>query len=254
MNERFVLKARDYLGTPERKREYNERHFAEAARHYDLVTRVMSLGRDRQWKRHLVAFLPGISSPRCADLACGTGDVAFLLARRYPGGTIVGLDISMPMLDIARRRNRHENLRFECGDLSALPFPDASFDVITGSYALRNAPDLRSALGEVRRVLRPGGTAAILDFSKPTVPFLQRFQYILLRGWCGFWGFLLHGTPEVHGYIANSLKDFPDRERLLEILQEEGLTVVLSRRYFLGITEILVLQRSPQPPEAAGAP
>jgi ubiquinone/menaquinone biosynthesis methyltransferase len=243
MTGRFLLKAKDHLGTPEQKRAYNELHFAEAASWYDLATRALSLGQDRAWKRNLLASLPGKPSPYCLDLACGTGDVAFLLAERYPRGTVVALDISTPMLDIARGRNHYGNIRFERGDLCALPLPDEVADIVTGSYALRNAPELRAAVAEVRRVLKPGGVAAILDFSKPADPFLQKFQYILLRGWCGLWGLLLHGTPEIHGYIAESLKGFPNRPRLLDLLRGEGLTVISSRRFFLGMTEILLLRR-----------
>jgi len=248
---RFALKARDHVGVPERKRLFNELHFEEAARRYDLATKAMSLGRDAAWKRALVAALPALPAPACADLACGTGDVAFLLAERYPGGMVVGVDIAARMLALAGDRNRSPNVRFECGDMGSLPFPDGSFDIVTGSYALRNAPELRAALAEVRRVLKVDGTAAVLDFSRPTRPLLQLLQYLLLRCWCGFWGLLLHGTPEIHGYVAESLKGFPDRMRLLEILGEEGFAVTSSRRFFLGITELLVLQRLP-PPDAAG--
>jgi len=248
---RFALKARDHVGVPERKRLFNELHFEEAARRYDLATKAMSLGRDAAWKRALVAALPALPAPACADLACGTGDVAFLLAERYPGGMVVGVDIAARMLALAGDRNRSPNVRFEWGDMGSLPFPDGSFDIVTGSYALRNAPELRAALAEVRRVLKVDGTAAVLDFSRPTRPLLQLLQYLLLRCWCGFWGLLLHGTPEIHGYVAESLKGFPDRMRLLEILGEEGFAVTSSRRFFLGITELLVLQRLP-PPDAAG--
>jgi len=103
MNGRFHLKAREWLDVPERKRAFNERHFAEAASRYDLATRMMSLGRDAAWKRALVGALPSLPHPVCVDLACGTGDVAFLLAGRYPGGVITGVDLSVPMLAIARR-------------------------------------------------------------------------------------------------------------------------------------------------------
>ena len=242
MNGRFLLKAREWLDVPERKRVYNERHFAEAASRYDLATRMMSLGRDAAWKRALVATLPDVPSPVCVDLACGTGDVAFLLSERYPGGVVTGLDLSTPMLSIARERNRFANVRFERGDLCELPFPDGSADVVTGSYALRNAPDLRTAVAEVRRVLSPRGVAAFLDFSNPDRSSLRYPQYLLLRSWCGLWGFLLHGTPEIHGYVAESLRAFPDRNRLREIFRENRFEVLTERRFFLGITGLVLLR------------
>lgn len=243
MRGRFALKAREHVGTPERKRRFNELHFAEAASRYDLATRAMSLGRDAAWKRALVSALPDRDAPACADLACGTGDVSFLLAERYPGGTVTGVDIAEPMLAIARGRNRRPNVGFEAGDLCALPFGDGSLDIVTGSYALRNAPDLRAALAEIRRVLAADGTAAILDFSRPESPALQRAQYLLLRGWCGMWGFLLHGSSEVHGYVAESLRLFPERPRFARILAEEGFETVSSRRFLLGITELRIIRK-----------
>jgi ubiquinone/menaquinone biosynthesis C-methylase UbiE len=168
--------------------------------------------------------------------------VAFLLAGRYPGGVVTGLDLSAPMLAIARERNRFANVRFERGDLCDLPYPDGSVDVVTGSYALRNAPDLRKAVAEVRRVLSPGGVAAFLDFSNPDRPSLRYPQYLLLRSWCGLWGLLLHGTPEIHGYVAESLRTFPDRNRLRGIFRENRLEVSAERRFFLGITGLILLR------------
>ena len=155
------------------------------------------------------------------------------------------------MLAIARERNRFANVRFERGDLCDLPFPDGSADVVTGSYALRNAPDLRVALAEVRRVLKPGGVAAFLDFSNPESPLLRRLQFLLLRGWCGLWGHLLHGTPEIHGYVAESLRTFPDRGKLSGIFLEQGFGVAAGRRFFLGITGVTILRKG-SPPASAG--
>lgn len=243
MRPRFDLKIHDHLDRPERKRRYNELHFSEAAGRYDLATRAMSLGRDGAWKRALVAALPEMEAPRCLDLACGTGDIAFLLARRYPGGAILGLDLAEPMLAIARRRNHFPRVRFARGDLAATGLQAAGFDIVTGSYAIRNAPELGAALDEIRRVLRPGGVAAFLDFAKPTSPFRQRLQYRLLKNWCGLWGLLLHGNPEIHGYIAASLQAFPDREELRGLLRRHGFVLVAERRFYGGLLEMLVLQK-----------
>lgn len=243
MHSRFNLKIREHLDRPEKKRLYNELHFSEAAGRYDFATRAMSLGRDGAWKRALVAALPELEAPRCLDLACGTGDIAFLLARRYPGGDILGLDLAEPMLAIARRRNRFPRVRFARGDLGATGLEDAGFDIVTGSYAIRNAPELGAALDEIRRVLRPGGIAAFLDFSKPTSPFRQRLQYRLLKNWCGLWGLLLHGNPEIHSYIAASLQAFPDREELRGLLCRHGFVPVAERRFYGGLLEMLVLQK-----------
>ena len=243
MKTRFDLKARHFLHHPETKKLYNELHFAEAAPRYDVATRAMSLFRDASWKKHLVRSLPEVRTPSCVDIACGTGDVSFLLARRYPEGRITGLDIAEPMLGIARHRNRYGNVRFLRQDMCGMDFPAESVDIVTGSYALRNAPDLRAALGEVGRIVKTGGTAAFLDFSKPRAACFRLPQRVLLRTWCGFWGILLHGSREVHGYIAESLAEFPDRNDLLSLFGENGFAPVSSKRFFLGITELLVFRR-----------
>ncbi len=243
---RFALKIRDHIDVPERKKLYNEIHFAEAASRYDLATRAMSLFRDASWKARLVGSLPPVRAPLCVDIACGTGDVALLLAERYPEGRVAGLDIAEPMLAIARSRNDHRNLRFHRRDMCETGFPEQSVDIVTGSYALRNAPDLARAVGEIRRILKPGGTAAFLDFSKPRAACFRIPRHLLLRTWCGFWGLLLHGNHEVHGYIAASLSAFPDRRALRALFGESGFELVSSRRFFLGILELLVFRRSPR--------
>jgi demethylmenaquinone methyltransferase/2-methoxy-6-polyprenyl-1,4-benzoquinol methylase len=96
-------------------------------------------------------------------------------------------------------------------------------------------------------VLAPGGVAAFLDFSNPESAPLRYLQYLLLRSWCGLWGFLLHGTPEIHGYVAESLRAFPARNRLREIFREHGFGMWVDRRFFLGITGLLILQKGEHP-------
>ncbi|MGI9177145.1 MAG: class I SAM-dependent methyltransferase [Pirellulales bacterium] len=236
----------EFLKTPDAKREYNEILFAEVARRYDLVTRALSLGRDQAWKRALLESLPAsmaAAAPVCVDLACGTGDVTFALASRYPQGTVCGVDLTPEMLAIARDRNHAPNVRLELGDMHTLPFPPASVDIVTGSYALRNAPSLHVALAEVRRVLRPGGTAAFLDFSKSPHWLAQRLTYWVLYVWGAFWGLVLHRQPAVYAYIAESLWHFPDRIALRKALADAGLTEVFSRRFYLGTLEMITVVR-----------
>ncbi len=247
MSPRFDLKIGDYILLPEKKRYYNERHFAEAASRYDLATRAMSLGRDGEWKRILAAALPDVPSPLCVDLACGTGDLTLLLAEKYPRGKIVGLDLTGPMLALARGRNRNRNVRFTRQDMSAMGFAAGSADVVTGGYALRNAPELGRTLDEIRRILKPGGVAAFLDFAKPAARCLQAPEYWLLRTWCGFWGMALHGNPEIHAYIASSLKVFPDRTQLRALFVDRGFELMASRTFFLGITELNVFRKRREP-------
>jgi len=238
-----VLNIGKEIDNPEKKRDFNERHFTEAASRYDIATRAMSLGRDSYWKRELVSVLPEAAAPLCVDLASGTGDIAFLLARRYLQGRVIGIDLTQDMVTLAQGRNRFENVSFTCGDMTETGLADASVDIVTGSYALRNAPDLARALGEVHRILMPGGQAAFLDFSRTGGSGARRAQYWLLKCWCGLWGTLLHGNPTIHAYIADSLLQFPPRADYHELVRRAGFDIVTSRLFYFGMLELLVLRK-----------
>jgi len=244
----FTERLADFdLRRPASKRDYNRRVFRAVAPRYGVITRLLSFGMDAFWKRALVARLPrgplaersgtGVARPsngappRALDLACGTGDISLLLARRFPAGRIEGLDLSPAMLARARRRRgaRAAGVRFRLGDLGSLPYPAESFQLVTGGYALRNAPDLHECLREVFRVLASGGSAAFLDFNRSPVPWRGRLQVRLLSWWGGLWGLLLHGNPEVYSYIAKTLALFPDRTSFEHLLRELGFRRVRSR-------------------------
>jgi demethylmenaquinone methyltransferase/2-methoxy-6-polyprenyl-1,4-benzoquinol methylase len=241
---RFAQKGKEWLDTPDRKRAFNAAHFAAAAPRYDVATIAMSFGMDRRWKRHLVAGLPMLAQPCCLDLACGTGDLSRMVAERYPDGQIIGIDLSREMLELAAARGGPLHLCYLQGDMHALPLTAGSCDLVTGSYALRNAPDLDCALAEISRVLRPGGHAAFLDFSKAVTPRGQHWQYSLLRFWCGLWGRLLSGSWEVHGYIAESLRRFPAGEELVRLMRLHDLELLVQKRYFCGMLQLLQLRRT----------
>jgi demethylmenaquinone methyltransferase/2-methoxy-6-polyprenyl-1,4-benzoquinol methylase len=244
VTKRFSLKLGKHLESPDSKRFYNEQIFSEIAPRYDFITRALSFGRDAAWKTDLIAALPCREKPVCLDLACGTGDLSLLLADKYPQGRITGLDITESMLAIARARSGHAHVAFINQDMNKLKFDPNSADIVSGGYALRNAPDLESTMDEVNRVLKPGGIAVFLDFSKPPARFPQFLIY---------WGVLLHQNHEVYSYIAESLQRFPDRERLRRMFEARGFTVVRSRLYLLGIMELLVMEKWTPEPARNGA-
>ena len=235
-----VLEIERQIDTPEKKKAFNERHFTAAASRYDLATRGMSLLRDQSWKRELVNSLPQLARPVCVDLASGTGDVALLLASRFPDATVTGIDLTAEMVALAERRNRFDRVSFACGDMMQTGFATGSVDLVTGSYALRNAPELGAGLREVHRILKPGGHAAFLDFSKSGGSSVQAMQYWLLKSWCGLWGTLLHANPAIHAYIADSLKQFPPREEYHRLVRESGFQIQSTRLFYFGMLELLV--------------
>ncbi len=249
-----MTEARNIFDNPDRKRDYNRTLFTTVAPRYDLVTRLLSFGRDRAWKRRLIGGLPDAGGAAggealVVDLACGTGDLTLALAACYPSAAVVGLDLNAEMLAIARRRARAEaagaavaggagGVQFIEGDMQALPFADGSVAIVTGGYALRNAPDLAATLSEIRRVLAPGGAAAFLEFSHSHRRPVAAVQLALLRFWGRFWGRILHRDPEVYGYIAASLAAFPDLARFEAQLRRAGFSAVRSRRYMFGLLAI----------------
>ncbi len=172
----FAQQIRAAIQTPDAKRVYNEQLFTRVAPDYDRATWAMSLGRDLHWKRQMVQALPPMTAPRWVDLAAGTGDVTASLAARFPDAEVIGIDLTPAMVDLARARGLRGNVRFAAADMTSTGLPDQWADLVTGSYALRNAPVLDDALKEVHRLLRPGGLAAFLDFAKSPVRWRQAVQ------------------------------------------------------------------------------
>lgn len=245
MSARFIFDARADFTDPGRKQRVAREVFEKLAPGYDRFTPGLSFFRDRAWKRALVGGLPALAAPACLDLACGTGDVAFLLGGRYPLGHVLGLDITAAMLDIARTRNRFAHVEFRSADMMQTGLSRESFDIVTGGYALRNAPDLARTLTEIRRVLRPGGYGAFLDFSNPPQPFLQRTNRVLLKLWSGAWGLALYGNPRLFTYITASLDAFADRRKLRRLLTDRGLQVTKSKLHFFGLLETIFVRKDP---------
>ena len=247
---RFRQRLRDFdLSDPSAKREYNRKLFSPVAEVYPLVTRLLSFGRDAAWKRDLILRLPADGVARVLDLACGPGDLTFRLALRYPEAEIVGIDLSPAMLsraalalDASPNELRRRISFFE-EDMNQLPFDAASFDLITGGYALRNSPDLEKSLNEIFRMLKPGGRAAFLDFSRSRRRWISRVQTGLMNFWGRLWGRLLHRNPEVYGYIAESLKAFPDVAAFSRMLDQAGFELLLSRAYMFGMLRITMIRR-----------
>jgi demethylmenaquinone methyltransferase / 2-methoxy-6-polyprenyl-1,4-benzoquinol methylase len=168
------LSLRSAFDTPENKRRHVRRLFATIADRYDLITGVLSYGQDTRWKARLVREAQVTANDRALDLACGTGDIAFAVAAQG-AKTVTGLDLTVRMLELAAAKQASStnetrparNVRWIAGDMTALPFEPARFDLVTTGYGLRNVPDLNGAVAEIARVLCPGGRLLSLDFNRP---------------------------------------------------------------------------------------
>ena len=202
--------------------------FAAIAPRYDLINDLQSFGLHRWWKRRLVRFAnPGPGTP-ALDLCCGTGDVAFALAAC--GAVVTGLDFSAPMLAVARRRSEakaQENSpstgrvsEFLQGDAQKIPFPDASFEIVTVSYGLRNLASWEAGLCEMWRVARPGGRLLVLDFGKPDNALWRSLYFTYLRLFVPLFGRIFCGDSQTHAYILESLKHYPAQHGVAAKMRE----------------------------------
>jgi ubiquinone/menaquinone biosynthesis methyltransferase len=211
---------RSALDTPAAKRRYVRQLFATIADRYDFITRFLSYGRDRHWKDRLAALSSAGPGSVALDLACGTGDITARLAGR--GARVVGLDITHRMLQLASARSA--SIPFVTGDILALPFPPAAFDIVTTGYGLRNVPELTSALSEIVRVLRPGGVFVSLDFNRPSNAVIRGVYLAYLTIVGSALGLLLHGDPDTYRYIPQSIRRYPGALAVDEMIRAAGFS------------------------------
>ena len=166
--------------------------FTSVAGKYDLMNDLMSLGAHRWWKRYFVAISGITPGQRVLDIAGGTGDIAALLSRRVGSqGSIVLSDINQAMLDVGRRRLEDRgivgNIEYSLADAQKLPFSDGEFDAVTMAFGLRNVTDKAMALREMVRVLKTGGRAMILEFSKVEIEVIRNFMMAIPLEYCPDW-------------------------------------------------------------------
>jgi ubiquinone/menaquinone biosynthesis methyltransferase len=224
--------------TPAAKHRYVRRLFATIAPRYDLITRVLSFGRDRRWKMRLIDLAGVRAGTRQLDLACGTGDIAFEGARR--GASAVGLDITPAMIDLARAKPEASRVTWLVGDMAALPVASRSFDLVTTGYGMRNTSDLTGALADIHRVLRPGGRLCALDFDRPEHPALRGVYLGFLTVFGSSLGYLLHGDPDTYRYIPASIRRYPGARGVSDLMRAAGFGDVRHFRVLGGLMAIHV--------------
>jgi ubiquinone/menaquinone biosynthesis methyltransferase len=212
------------LASPEAKRAYVRRLFATIADRYDLITVLLSYGQDRRWKRRVMEMAGVEAGTRVLDLACGTGDLTLAAAGR--GGAVTGLDLTYRMVELARRRSLATSVRVHLlvGDMTALPFPNAAFDVVTTGYGIRNVPEIAPAVREIGRVLRPGGLLLSLDFNRPDNPLVRGVYLGYLTVVGSALGLALHRDPDTYRYIPESIRRYPGAEAVRGIIEANGFS------------------------------
>jgi ubiquinone/menaquinone biosynthesis methyltransferase len=236
---------REAISTPAGKAPYVRRLFRTIADHYDLITVLLSYGQDRRWKRRLIDLAGSLDGRMVLDLACGTGDLAFLASRG--GARVTGLDITTRMIELAHLRAAAESgsssVRFVLGDMMALPFAARSVDVVTTGYGLRNVPILERSIGEIRRVLKDGGLFLSLDFNRPENALLRMAYHGYLTVVGGALGFVLHRDADTYRYIPESIRRYPGATRVTELLRLEGFSDAHWQRVLGGLMAIHIAKK-----------
>jgi len=217
--------------------------FAAIAPRYDFINDVQSLGLHRRWKRALLKMAEVKPGDRALDLCCGTGDIAFAL--QAAGAEVVGIDFSPAMLGVARERAKNAadaagpaRLQFLCADALNIPFADGSFDIVTIGYGLRNLASWEAGLEEMARVARPGGRLLVLDFGKPDNKVWRSVYFACLRFLVPLFGKLFCQDASTHAYIFESLRHYPEQQRVTAKMKALGLHDVQVRQLLGGAMSI----------------
>jgi demethylmenaquinone methyltransferase / 2-methoxy-6-polyprenyl-1,4-benzoquinol methylase len=219
-----IVMANEFYSPGEQRGAKVSELFARIAPRYDLINDVQSLGMHRLWKRRVVRLARVREGERALDLCCGTGDLAFALAKA--GAEVVGLDFSEEMLGVARHKSKVEGpkskVEFVRGDAQQIPFPENTFDVVTIGYGLRNLADLDAGIREMLRVSKPGGRMVALDFGKPGNVLLRGIYFGYLKMCLPLFGKIFCGNAAAYAYVLESLKHYPGQQGVSAKMREAG--------------------------------
>jgi demethylmenaquinone methyltransferase / 2-methoxy-6-polyprenyl-1,4-benzoquinol methylase len=199
--------------------------FDRIADRYDLMNSVMTAGMHHRWRERTTDLAKVGSGDSALDVCCGTGDLALELARRVmPDGRVVGLDFSVPMLELAQVKSRNGGVpvAWMQGNALELPFDDGEFDAATVGFGVRNLVDLERGIAEMARVVRPGGRVVILEITTPLRPPLSWFFAVWFDRIVPLLG-TLAGDRDAYSYLPSSVRRFPPAEELAALMHRVGL-------------------------------
>lgn len=229
------------------KRDQVEEMFDNIAPKYDFLNRFLSLGIDVIWRKTLISKLKRFDPKYLLDIATGTGDVAIEMARSLHPQLIIGVDISNQMLEMGRTKIRERGLEdlveLKQGDSEKLEFASESFDAVTAAFGVRNFEHLEQGLSEIKRVLKPGGALAILEFSKPStfpVKYLYNFYFKFVLPKVGNW---ISKDAAAYTYLPESVQSFPEGKEFLLILEKIGFKNCQCTPLTFGISSIYTAQK-----------
>ena len=220
--------------------------FDNIAPKYDLLNHSLSLGIDILWRRKAIKMLGEYNPKTVVDIATGTGDFAVEASKLKPN-KIIGIDISPKMLEVGRvkmkKKGLDELIEMRVGDSEALDIDTGCIDAVTVGFGVRNFENLKKGLGEILRILRPGGAVAILEPSYPTRFPLKQLFHIHFRYITPFIGKLVSGDNAAYTYLPESVKAFPNGKEFTDICREVGFKKVLYKPLTFGICSLYLLEK-----------
>ena len=209
---------------------------------YDALNRILSAGIDQSWRRKTLREIRATGALNVLDVATGTADLALALAKGIPGSKVVGVDISAGMLEVGRSKVRAKDLegrvRLDLGDGAQLPYEESSFGAVTVAFGVRNFENLEQGLRDMRRVLEPGGTLAVLEFSQPTAWPLRSLYLFYFKNILPRIGRMVSKDASAYTYLPNSVQAFPYGEAFAAKLREAGFQSVRVRPLTFGIASL----------------
>lgn len=228
--------------SPEDHRQVVRDIFSSVTSRYDFLNHFLSLRRDVAWRNSMIRKMRFFHTKRLLDVATGTADVAIGTAHRYRDIEIVGLDPSPAMLQVGREKVEKSGLSSRVilieGDALRLPFPDASFDVVSIAFGMRNIPEKRSALREMTRVTAPEGQVMVLEMGLPGRGLFRGFYTWYLQKVMPRMARLFSSHPAAYEYLADSIMNFPGPETFKSLMQAEGLSRIEIVEMTFGITRL----------------
>jgi demethylmenaquinone methyltransferase/2-methoxy-6-polyprenyl-1,4-benzoquinol methylase len=209
------------------KEQYVHSVFETIAGKYDMMNTLLSFRRHKAWRKFAMKKMNMLPGQTAIDLCCGTCDWTIAMALASGTGKIVGLDFSQNMLAVGeekiKKRGLEKQIALVNGNAMELPFPENQFDYATIGFGLRNVPDLRQVLREMRRVVKPGGKVVCLELSKPTWQPFKAIYYAYFQHMLPWIAKVVAGKYEQYKWLPESLQQFPDHKELADIFAETGL-------------------------------
>lgn len=223
------------------KRQQVEEMFDSISERYDFLNHVLSMNIDKGWRKQVVKIAAAENPKQILDVATGTGDLAIALTKANPE-KITGIDISNGMLEVGRKKIAGKELSpiitLQQADSENLPFEDNSFDIVTVAFGVRNFENLEKGLSEIRRVLRPGGKALVLEFSQPTgFPFKQVYKFYF-KNILPTIGKAISKDSSAYTYLPESVNVFPHGKQFTEILENVGFKQTKFKPVTFGVATI----------------